>query len=104
MLDRLGKRAGKRHARTRSPRLFLSMDETLYAIRPIPVDGAGPTRIFRLNKFDGTAYDVVETVRGPQCDCPDFIFRREGIDPGGCKHVRALVAYGLIQNNVLPHS
>ena len=41
-------------------------------------------------------YDVAQTPYGPECDCPDFIFRRAGLDPHGCKHVRALVACGLI--------
>lgn len=27
-----------------------------------------------------------------ECDCPDFIYRRHGMDRGGCKHVRALKA------------
>ena len=31
------------------------------------------------------------------CDCPDFTFKREGIDPEGCKHIKALVACGLIE-------
>jgi hypothetical protein len=30
------------------------------------------------------------------CDCPDFIFHRDGVDPDGCKHIKALVAYGLL--------
>jgi hypothetical protein len=53
-------------------------------------------RAFRLNKPDGTLYDVAQTHFGNQCDCPDFIFRRDGLDPCGCKHVKALVAEGLI--------
>ena len=53
-------------------------------------------KAFRLDKADGACYDVTETVYGPQCDCPDFIFRRDGIDPTGCKHVKALIAQGLI--------
>ncbi len=30
------------------------------------------------------------------CDCPDYIFRRDGLDPSGCKHIKALVGSGLI--------
>ncbi len=26
------------------------------------------------------------------CDCPDFIFRRDGIDPRGCLHIQAVKA------------
>ncbi len=35
-------------------------------------------------------------VQGHTCDCPDFIFHRDGLDPGGCKHIKALVACGLL--------
>jgi len=58
-------------------------------------------RAFRLQKPDGTLYDVTQTPFGPTCDCPDFIYRRDGIDTAGCKHVQALVAFGLIDGNNL---
>jgi hypothetical protein len=54
-------------------------------------------RAFRLLKSDGALYDVTQTLFGPQCDCPDFVFRRDGLDRSGCKHVKALVAHGLIE-------
>lgn len=31
-----------------------------------------------------------------ECDCGDWSFRREWIDKGGCKHIRALRALRLI--------
>jgi hypothetical protein len=74
--------------------LFLMIDRTAYTVRPIE---AGEDRAFRLAKADGTLYDVAQTRHGHQCDCPDFIFRRDGIDPRGCKHVQALVAEGLLR-------
>ncbi len=76
--------------------LLLVINETIYRIEPIFSRGLNGLKAFRLNKPDGTLYDVAETRYGPQCDCPDFIFRRDGIDPLGCKHVRSLVAEGLI--------
>jgi hypothetical protein len=55
------------------------------------------SRLFRLHKGDTPArYVVAETPDGAVCDCPDFTFHREGIDPDGCKHIKAMVAVGLI--------
>ena len=53
-------------------------------------------KAYRLSKPDGTAYDVARTNHGLTCDCPDFIFHRDGLDPDGCKHIKAMVAYGLL--------
>ncbi|MFO0891024.1 MAG: hypothetical protein U0790_18005 [Isosphaeraceae bacterium] len=77
-------------------RLSLFINGTAYDVRPIDADGSAAIRAFRIRKFDGTEYDVAQTIDGPICDCPDFTFHREGIDPEGCKHVRALTACGLI--------
>lgn len=76
--------------------LLLTIDQTFYAIRPLRCDSSVAQRAFRLQKFDGTFYNVAQTDFGGQCDCPDFIFRREEIDPEGCKHIRALVAHGMM--------
>jgi hypothetical protein len=51
---------------------------------------------FRLKKADGTIYDLAETCHGLTCDCPDFTFHRDGLDEGGCKHIKAMVAVGLL--------
>jgi hypothetical protein len=80
----------------RRTRLLLLIGETVYGLRAIDCDRTIAGRAFRLAKADGTRYDVLQTPFGPHCDCPDFIFRRDGIDPNGCKHVQALVAQGLI--------
>lgn len=53
-------------------------------------------RGLRLSKPDGTAYDIDVGARWPRCDCPDFLYRRDGVDPDGCKHIRALVREGLV--------
>jgi hypothetical protein len=79
-------------------RLTLTIRGADYSVRglvPDPLAGVG--RAYRLRKLaDGSLYDVAETEHGPVCDCPDFAFRRDGLDPQGCKHVRALVALGLL--------
>jgi hypothetical protein len=77
--------------------LLLTIDETLYAVRPLACEPTAAHRAFRLQKLDGTFYNVAQTEVGSLCDCPDFIFRREGIDPAGCKHVQGLVAQGMIE-------
>lgn len=77
-------------------RLVLTIRRTDYDVRPVRCDPIIAERAFRLAKADGTLYDVVQTPFGPECDCPDFVYRRQGLDPAGCKHVQALVACGLI--------
>lgn len=83
--------------RGRHYRLFLTIDEFPYQVRRVLCDPYVAERAFQLTKGDGTSYEVAQTCHGPTCDCPDFIYRREGIDPGGCKHVRALASCGLIE-------
>lgn len=77
-------------------RLSLFINGKAYHVIPLPADGRAHLRAFRLRKLDGTEYDIAQTGEGITCDCPDFAFNRDGIDPGGCKHVKALVACGLI--------
>jgi hypothetical protein len=89
---------------TGPPRLFLTIRDHLYVIRRVACDPGIAGRAFRLLKEDGTLYDVVQTEHGPTCDCPDFIFRRDGLDPEGCKHVRALVDCGLIERQQVRQS
>lgn len=77
-------------------RLSLFINGTAYHVRPLATDLPAAIKAFRIRKFDGTEYDIARTVHGITCDCPDFTFKREGIDPRGCKHIRALVECGLI--------
>lgn len=81
----------------RSFQLYLTIDGAAYLVRPVLADPCLARRAFALTKPDGTNYDVVQSHHGPTCDCPDFIYRRDGLDPAGCKHVRALVSCGLIE-------
>ena len=86
------KSAGPRPADT--CRLTLHIRGTPFAVKPIPSpDG----RAYRIrNTENRKLYDVAETEHGPSCDCGDFVFRHHGIDAVGCKHVRALRAFGML--------
>src|SRR5262249_53970367 len=77
-------------------RLALSINGVDYNVRPIPVTGAIASRLYLLDKPDGSTYSVAQTLDGLSCDCADFTFRRDGIDPNGCKHIKALVAVRLL--------
>ena len=97
MVTAMPRRRAKVEARPFSFRLDLTIGGTTYAIEPLPEAPVEGGRAFRLTKGDGTTYDVAQTAYGPECDCPDYIFRRDGLDPDGCKHVKALVGSGLIE-------
>lgn len=88
---------GSNAFRGRTYELYLTIDTFPYLVRPILADPLLARRAFQLTKPDGTRYDVSQTRHGASCDCPDFIYRRDGLDPLGCKHIRALVACGLIE-------
>jgi hypothetical protein len=77
-------------------RLTMEINGTDYRVEPSPAGSDAATKGYRLRKRDGTAYDVARTEFGLICDCPDFIFHRDGLDPAGCKHIKAMVAYGLL--------
>lgn len=77
-------------------RLALTINGTRYAVKPIPCDCEAAQRCYSLRKNDGTVYHVALTVYGPSCDCPDFVFHRDGLDAKGCKHVRSLAAFGML--------
>jgi hypothetical protein len=105
-------------------RLTIAINGTDYQVKPIPAAACAARRAYRLSKADGTSYDVAEHFspgewempRGQRpcechptsglshreggrrwitCDCPDWVFRRDGFDPDGCKHLKAMVEYGL---------
>lgn len=78
-------------------RLELVINGQGYTVRLLATDpAAGVERLIRLRKVDGPAYHVHRDGHGCGCDCPDFTFSRDGIDPAGCKHVKALTAVGLL--------
>jgi len=78
-------------------RLDLTIGRTTYTLERLTEALLPGSRAFRLIKGDGTIYDVAQTSYGPQCDCPDYIFRRDGLDPAGCKHIKALVEFALLE-------
>lgn len=90
--------ARRRRRGERVSRLLLAIEETPCVLSAIEGDPDTAGRAFRLQKADGAHDDVVETRSGAASDCPDFLFCPEGIDPRGYKHVRALVASGLVKN------
>ena len=77
-------------------RLTMAINGVDYRVEPNPAGPFAVRKAYRLRKPDGTAYDVALTGHGLTCDCPDFLFHRDGLDPGGCKHIKAMVAYGLL--------
>ncbi len=77
-------------------RLTIVINDKDYVVKPNTAEASAAIKAFRLSKPDGTDYDVAQTVHGFTCDCPDFIFHRDGIDPEGCKHIKAMVACGLL--------
>lgn len=79
-------------------RLTLEINDRNYQVKPTAAEASVAIRAYRLSKADGTDYDVAQTVHGLTCDCPDFIFRRDGLDPEGCKHIKAMVTYGLLES------
>jgi hypothetical protein len=76
--------------------LRLSIRGTTYRVTPLRPEKFSAIKALRLRKADGTTYDVSQHVHGCECDCPDFVFHRDGIDPAGCKHIRSCRACGLI--------
>src|SRR5262249_54994143 len=77
-------------------RLTLPINGTAYAVRSLAADPSAAHQVVRLRKADGTTYHVARTARGAECDCPDFIWNRDGRDSSGCKHIKALVSVGLL--------
>jgi hypothetical protein len=75
-------------------RLTLYLRGVAYRVRPLTSESG---RAFRLRKADGTCHDVSETPYGPTCDCGDQVWRHEGRDGIGCKHIRGLRTLGLIE-------
>lgn len=72
--------------------LSLSINRTPYEVHPLSVDSQVAVKGYELRKGDGACYHVAQLRHGCECTCPDFIFRRDGIDPTGCKHIKALGA------------
>lgn len=82
--------------------LLLYIDGVGYWLRPQePPAGEGWVRSWRLRKEgakgDEGRYDVAAHRDGYRtCTCGDFIWRRDQVNPEGCKHARALAAFTLL--------
>ena len=81
-------------------RLTLTINGVHFSVRPLQSEDDQIKRAFRLRRIplrSGVIFDVAETAHGAVCDCPDFVFRRDGLDPRGCLHIRAMRAVGLLE-------
>lgn len=77
-------------------RLVLAIGELVYHLTRVPCAVEAAERCYLLRKLDGTEYHVSRHDHGCMCTCPDFIFRRDGRDPAGCKHTQALHHFGML--------
>lgn len=85
--------------------LALAIDHQCYGVSPIRgIADPDVVKAFRLEKKSDrdAVYDVALTVRGLECDCPDFEARHRGLPTQGCKHIRALVELGLLDRPTAP--
>lgn len=80
--------------------LSLSINRTPYEVHPLSGDREVAVKGYELRKGNGTSYHVAQFRHGCECTCPDFIFRRDGIDPSGCKHIKALGACLMLETGV----
>lgn len=77
-------------------RLTLAIRGESYSVRPVRPETVDMVRAWRIRKADGTTYDLADTADGATCTCGDFVYRHQGNDQLGCKHVRAARALGLL--------
>ncbi len=71
-----------------------------YGVEPLlGPRGCGPT--WRLSKADGEVYDVSrDDYELVVCTCPHYEFRLRGNSAGPCKHGKALIGLGLIEQPI----
>lgn len=77
-------------------RLTVRIRSVDYTARPVRPETPEVTRAWRLRRADGETYTVADTTDGATCECMDFLYRHDGRDQDGCKHIRALRVLGLI--------
>ncbi len=71
-------------------KLYLEIDDSLYSLTRIATPDAW-VLVHLQGKSQGACYTV--RISSGTCDCPDAQYRPK---EGGCKHVRALIAVGLL--------
>jgi hypothetical protein len=77
--------------------MVVSIDGIHYSVSPLaPAPGA--SKAYRFNKLSGdeAQHDLDETADGASCTCGSFVWRHDGLDDLGCKHIRAARHLGLI--------
>jgi hypothetical protein len=73
-----------------SASLSLTIGDKSYGLAILTAPDGSP--VYRLDYRD-KVYDVSPdgaSLAGATCDCPDFTYRRAGLDSLGCRHIRAL--------------
>jgi hypothetical protein len=77
--------------------LTLTIGGTPYAVRRVACPAAAALECFAVRKAGAAeTHHVSRHADGCRCTCGDFVYRREHLDPKGCKHIRAMVAVGLL--------
>ncbi|AGA26047.1 hypothetical protein Sinac_1669 [Singulisphaera acidiphila DSM 18658] len=77
-------------------RMTLTINTTTYEVEPVPCDPGTALQCFALRKSNQVVYHVSRHDHGAECTCADFEFNRNHRDPLGCKHIRAMVAIGVL--------
>lgn len=80
-------------------RLTVHINGSLYQVLPVAAQASDVIKAWRLRKADGTDYCVADTLDGATCECADYVFRHDGRDHLGCKHIQALRSVGLIDDD-----
>jgi len=76
----------------------IRINGTNYRLKPVPCHPSIGSRAYQLRKDIGTVYTIVRAVHGlVECDCADYVLRRDGITPFPCKHGQALIALGMLE-------
>lgn len=85
-----------------SVKMTVAINGTPYTVIPIVSQDPAVTRCYELRKERGGHYHVSQHPHGAECTCPDFEFNRKHRDPEGCKHVRSLQAFGMVEASPAP--
>jgi hypothetical protein len=78
--------------------MTLRINGAAYGVRRVACpDRPTALECFALRKAGSAeTHHVSRHADGCCCTCGDFIYRREHLDPRGCKHIKSLVAFGFL--------
>lgn len=77
--------------------LTLTIAGTHYRVRKLTPEDPSVVACYSVRKRGAEeSYHVSQHRTGLVCTCADWEFKRNGKDPKGCKHIRAIVAVGLL--------